>query len=167
MADTGWGARAITLRITALALVYSTAEYCAPVWSRSAHTHLLDRPTNDALRMVTRCLKPTPTEYLPVLSGISPAKLRRKAATPSLLRKSLEPCHTPHNYFNRPMSKRRFKYGKPFVIKAQGLLAQNTNASIWIHKTRKENWTKNVTRLYYFVTDVGPLPTDHGLSRLA
>ena len=92
--DTGWGARATTLRITTLALVYSTAEYCAPVWSCNAHTHLLDRPYNDALRMVIGCLKPTPTEYPPILSGISTAELRRKAATLSLASQSLEPSHT-------------------------------------------------------------------------
>ena len=35
LAGTGWEARTTTLRITILALVYSTAEYCTPVWSRS------------------------------------------------------------------------------------------------------------------------------------
>ena len=157
----------LTLRITILALLYSTAEYCAPVWSCSAHTHLLDRPINDALRMVTGCLKPTPTEYLPVLSGIPPAELRRKAATLSLESQSLEPGHTLYSYFKRPMTKRRLKSRKPFVIEAQGLLAQNTNAPTLIHNTRKENWTKNITRLHSFVTDVGPLPSGHELSRLA
>ena len=88
LAGTGWGARAANLRITTQALVYSTAEYCAPVWSRSAYTHLLDRPINDALRMVTGCLKATPTDYLPVFSGIPPAELRRKAAALSLARRS-------------------------------------------------------------------------------
>ena len=37
----GWGAGAKTLRIATLSLVYSTAEYCAPVWCRSAHTRLI------------------------------------------------------------------------------------------------------------------------------
>ena len=167
MAGTGWGARATTLRITTLTLVYSTAEYCAPVWSRSAHTHLLDRPINDALRMVTGCLKATPTEYLPVLPGIPLAELRRKAATLSLASQSLEPGHTLYNYFKRPITKRRLKSRKPFVIEAQGLLAQNTNAPTWIHNTWKENWTKTITRLHSFVTDVAPLPSGHELSRLA
>ena len=117
--------------------------------------------------MVTGCLKPTPTEYLPVLSGIPPAELCRKAATLSLARQSLEPVHTLHNYFNRPMTKRRLKSRKPFVIEAQGLLAQNTNAPTWIHSTWKENWTKNISRLHSFVTDVEPLPTGHELSWLA
>jgi len=37
-----WGASANTLRSSALALCYSAAEYCAPVWSRSAHTSQVD-----------------------------------------------------------------------------------------------------------------------------
>ena len=32
-----WGTNASTIRITALALSYSVAEYAAPVWARSAH----------------------------------------------------------------------------------------------------------------------------------
>jgi len=50
----GWGAGATTLRIATLALVHSNAEYCMPVWCRSAHTHLI----NDALSIVTGCLRP-------------------------------------------------------------------------------------------------------------
>ena len=38
LVGSGWGAGAKTLRIATLSLVYSTAEYCAPVWCRSAHT---------------------------------------------------------------------------------------------------------------------------------
>ena len=40
LAGSRWGAGAKSLRIVALLLVYSTAEYCAPVWCRSAHTRL-------------------------------------------------------------------------------------------------------------------------------
>ena len=42
LVGSGWGAGAKTLRIATLSLVYSTAEYCAPVWCRSAHTRLID-----------------------------------------------------------------------------------------------------------------------------
>ena len=42
---TTWGTFPHTLRTSALALVYSTAEYCTPVWSCSAHTKLLDTST--------------------------------------------------------------------------------------------------------------------------
>ena len=50
---------------------------------------------NDALRIITGCLRPTPTDHLPVLSGIQPAELCRMGATLSLAyRGSLDPNHT-------------------------------------------------------------------------
>ena len=58
----GWTAGAITLRTVALSLVYSTAEYWAPVWCCSAYTRLMDSVLNDALRIVTGCLRPTTTD---------------------------------------------------------------------------------------------------------
>ena len=84
-----------TLRIATLSLVYSTAEYCAPVWCRSAHTRLIDSVLNDiVLCIVTGCLRPTPTDHLPVLSGIQPAELRRLGATLILAHcGSLDPDH--------------------------------------------------------------------------
>ena len=98
LAGSGWGAGAKTLRTAALSLVYSTVEYCAPVWSRSAHTRLIDSVLNDALRIVTGCLRPTPTDYLPILAGIQPAGLRRRGATLSLAnRATLNPDHILHD----------------------------------------------------------------------
>ena len=97
LVGSGWGAGAKTLRIATLSLVYSTAEYYAPVWYRSAHTRLIDSVLNDVLRIVTGCLRPTPTDHLPVLSGIQPAELRRMEATLSLAyRGSLDPDHILH-----------------------------------------------------------------------
>ena len=89
-----WCGGAKTLRIATLSLVYSTAEYCALVWCRSAYTRLIDSVLNDALRIVTGCLRPTPTDHLPILSGIQPAELRRMGATLSLAhRGSLDADH--------------------------------------------------------------------------
>ena len=48
-AGSGWGAGATALRTAPLALVYSTTEYCAPVWYRSARTHLIDPVINHSL----------------------------------------------------------------------------------------------------------------------
>ena len=90
LVSSGWGAGAKTLRIATLSPVFSTAEYIAPVWCRSAHTRLINR----VLRIVIGCLRPTPTDHLPILSGIQPAELRRMVATPSLAhRGSLDPDH--------------------------------------------------------------------------
>ena len=94
LVGSGWDAGAKTLCIATSSLVYSTAEYCAPVWCRSAHTRFIDSVLNDALRIVTECLRPTPTDHLPVLSGIHPAELRRMGATLSLAYcGSLDPDH--------------------------------------------------------------------------
>jgi len=84
IAGSGWGAGATTLRTATLALVHSTAEYCAPVWCRSAHTRLTVHAINDALPIVTGCLRPTPADNLPIVAGIQPVELHRSRATISL-----------------------------------------------------------------------------------
>ena len=38
LTETTWGASPSVLKICALALCYSVAEYCAPVWGHSSHT---------------------------------------------------------------------------------------------------------------------------------
>ena len=67
----GWGAGAKTLCIATLSLVYSTSEYCTPVWCHCAHTRLIDSVLNDILRIVTGCLRPTPTDHLPIYQASS------------------------------------------------------------------------------------------------
>ena len=126
-----WGAGAKLLRTAALFLIYSTAEYCAPAWCRSAHTRLIVSVLNNALCIVTGCLRPTPTDNLPVLSGIQPADLRRQGATLSLAsRSSLHPNHILHGQLTEPQaaSKERQKYRRPFASAARKLLygTQNT-----------------------------------------
>ena len=139
LAGSCWGAGAKTLRTAALSLVYSTAEHCASVWCRSAHTCLIDSVLNDALCIVTGCLRPTPTDYLPVLAGIQPAELRRFGATLSLAyRGSLDPGHilyellagSTHGY------RERLKSRRPFVPAARKLLLDLTELDI-----RAAQWT--------------------------
>lgn len=77
LANSSWGATAENLRISALALVYSVAEYCAPVWINSHHTNLVDTQLNQTMRIITGTLRTTPTAWLSVLSYIAPPKLRR------------------------------------------------------------------------------------------
>ena len=129
LAGSGWGAEAKTLRTAALFLVYCTA----PVWCRSAHTRLINSVLNDALRIVTGCLGPTPTDYLPVLAGIQPAELRRLRATLSLAyRGSLDPGHilyellagSTHGY------RERLKSRRPIVPAARKLLQDLTELDI-------------------------------------
>jgi len=85
LAGSTWGASANTLRSSALVLCYSAAEYCAPVWSRSAHTSRVDVQLNSTMRLISGTLRSAPLPWLPVLSNIELPVLRRKAATDKLV----------------------------------------------------------------------------------
>ena len=118
LARSGWGAGGKTLRISAFSFFYSTAEYCVPVWCRSTHTRIIDSIFNDALRIVTGCLCPTPTEDLPVLASIQPAGLRRLGATLFLANCAIhDPDHVLHIQLvgQRDAHLGRLRSRRPFV----------------------------------------------------
>ena len=170
----GWGAGAKTLRIATLSLVYSAAEYCAPVWCRSAHTRLIDSVLNDALRIVTGCLRPTPTHHLPILSGIQPAELRRMGATLSLAhRGSLGPDHILHGLLSGSSDTRqvRLRSRRPFVPGAWNLLDNlarlGIRASEWTNHKWKTEYCENASKLRAFVPETGARPVGMGLPRVA
>ena len=145
LAGSGWGAGAKTLRTAALSLVYSTTKYCAPAWFRSAHTRLIDRVLNDALCNVTGCLRPTPTDHLPVSSGIQPAELRRQGATLSLTNCSfLDPGHILHGQLTELQAarKERLKSKHPFAPAARKLLHNLSELGI-----RAAQWTQGTPRV--------------------
>ena len=82
LSGTTWGAGAKTIRTSALALCYSVAEYCAPVWRNSAHTNLIDVQLNNATMMtITGAVRCTRTDWLVGLSNIANADIRRDVAT--------------------------------------------------------------------------------------
>lgn len=87
LAETSWGYRANVLHILVLALVYSVAEYCAPVWERSVHVKKVDTQLNNAMRTITGCVQATNLQWLPVLSNIAPPAVRRHLATAKILQK--------------------------------------------------------------------------------
>ncbi|KAL4092463.1 hypothetical protein QTP88_026964 [Uroleucon formosanum] len=87
LAGTTWGCKANTLHASAMALVYSAAEYCAPAWTRSTHSKKIDIQLNHTMRIISGTVKSTQIQWLPVLAHIAPPDLRRKAATHSLLNK--------------------------------------------------------------------------------
>ncbi|KAL4104035.1 hypothetical protein QTP88_019348 [Uroleucon formosanum] len=87
LAGTSWGCSAGTLRTSVLSLVYSVAEYCAPVWTRSAHCNKIDVQLNAAMRIVTGTVRSTPTQWLLVLSNIGPPEIRKQTATQNIINK--------------------------------------------------------------------------------
>ena len=80
LTNSRWGAHPDTVRTTALALCFSTAEYACSSWGRSRHTGHVDIALNDTYRIITSCLKATPISCLYALAGIAPPHIRRKVA---------------------------------------------------------------------------------------
>ena len=170
----GWGAGAKTLHIATLSLVYSAAEYCAPVWCCSAHTCLIDSVLNDTLRMVTKCLGPTPMDHLPILSGIQPAELHRLGVTLSLAYcGSLDPDHILYGFLSGSLNtfQVRLKSRHSFVPGARNLLDNLARlgicASEWTNHKWKTEYCESASRLCAFVPETSARPVGMGLPRAA
>jgi hypothetical protein len=58
--------------------VYSTAEYCCPVWKNGAHVNKIYAQLNTTIRLITGT---TLTPWLHVLAHIIPYDIRRKYVT--------------------------------------------------------------------------------------
>jgi hypothetical protein len=80
LTSTTWGCHNNVLRTTALALVYSVAEYCAPVLARSIHCAKIDVQLNHTMRIISGTVRSTQTIWLPTLSNIAPPRLKETIA---------------------------------------------------------------------------------------
>ena len=145
-----------------------------PVWCRSARTRLIDSVLNDALRIVTGSLRPTPTDHLPILSGIQPAELRQTGATLFLAhRESLGPDHILYGLLSGSLDTRqlRLRSRRPFVPAAQNplnnLATLGIRASEWTNYKWKAEYCENASRLRAFVPETGARPVGMGLPRVA
>ena len=99
LANSIWGADAKTLKTTAIALCYSTAEYCAPVWKNSRHTKKIDTELNNSCRKITGTLRPTPIPLVYRLAEIAPPHIRREAKTKTQKHKQeIDPRHTLYDH---------------------------------------------------------------------
>ena len=153
-------------------LLYSTSEYCVPACCCSAHTHLIDSVLNDALCIVTGCLRPTPTDNLPVLSGIQPPELHRQGATLFLAsRNSFDPGHILHGQLTEPQaaSKRRLKSRHLFVPAARKLLHNlselDIRAAQWTNLTWDTKYSKSTSALCVSIPRVSTRPIRMSLTR--
>jgi len=98
LAGSTWGANANTLKSSALALCYSVAEYCCPVWHCSAHVSLIDAQLHSSICLISGTVRSTPLPWLQVLTNIEPPALRCTAATDKLL--THEGCHSELPLYN-------------------------------------------------------------------
>ena len=129
---------------------------------------------NDALHIVTGCLRPTPTDHLPILSGIQPAELCQMGATLSLAyRGSLDPNHILHSLLSGSSDtcQVRLRSRCPFVPAAWNLLDNlarlGIRASEWTNLKWNVEYCEGASRLCAFVPETGARPVGMGLPRAA
>jgi len=151
LACSGWGAGVTTLGTATLALVHSTGLlFGAAV--------LTDPAMNDAVRIVTGCLRPTPADNLPMLAGIQPAELCRSGATLPLARCAREPaplcahtsieCRCTALQIETPICTRRTAAHPTTYIRA----------ARWADHQWNAEWLDNPTRLRILIPDTGSHP---------
>lgn len=73
------------MRLSAMLLVNSVANFGSPVWFLSKHVHLIDTQLNNILRCVSGTVRANPTPWLPVLCDIVPATFRGKKILKNLI----------------------------------------------------------------------------------
>ena len=161
LAVTIWGASTPTLGTSTLALVYTTAEYCAAVWCRSTHTRLVDVGLNASLRTITGCLRPTQVDQLPVLAEIAPPALIREAATLVLDRRACQHDHPLHDIMENTTHRKRLKSRRPLTHHAHQLVSSvppQDTVKHWTQARWAESWASTTTKLHTFM----PTPSNSG-----
>ncbi|GFR66767.1 hypothetical protein ElyMa_003691000 [Elysia marginata] len=131
LANSNWGADHKTLRTTALALSYSTAEYSSAVWARSCRAKKVDAELNNACRIVTGQLRPTPLPLLYRTAGIAPPDIRRQ--THGSTEKHKQETDLRHPLFDHSYPRARLKSRKSFrtVERVQPDQAASHRLELW------------------------------------
>ena len=134
LTNSRWGAHPASVRTTALALCFSTAEYACSWWGRSRHTGHVDIALNDTCRIITGCLKATPIPCLCALAGIAPPHIRRKvAANADRCLQEDDPRHPLHG--QRP-AKHRLTSRNSFLDSTEALNTskQDARTTLWVEE---------------------------------
>lgn len=144
LCGTTWGSSADTLRSSALGLVYSAAEYAAPVWTHSCHTNKIETQLNDTMRIISGTIRSTPRHWLPVLSHIPPPELRRMNALKKEYEKITNNPQHPANADLQDLERRRLRSRNPPMLTGKHLFETNFNLleswqRDWLEKTTPES----------------------------
>ena len=150
-----WGAHPATVRTTALALCFSTAEFACSSWGRSRHTWHVDIALNDTCRIITGCLNATPIPCLFALAGIAPPDIRRKVA--SNADSCLQEDDTRHPLHGQRPAKHRLPSTNSFIDSTESPTTskQDVRTTLWV-----DEWNALGDRSTEW-RDRGIIPNEH------
>ena len=163
LAGTAWGADFTTLRTSVLALVHSAAEYAAPAWSHSHHTKGIDIVINEALRVISGCMTPTPTAMLSIVAGIPPANIRRDHLVLKLADKARQPGSLVPEFQIDATPQRITR--EHFVVRSKLLSMEAPLSPTWVEDRWSEEWMSTNTCLHEFIKDPSLKPAGCTLDR--
>ena len=169
LAGNNWGADFSTLRSSALALCYSAAEYCSPVWSQSHHCYKVDVALNECLRLVSVCIKSTPTDILPVLCGIEHTDIRRdKNILEFCNRVFSEEGHVLDNLITHPLTNNRLRSRVPLSKRMHSLASDingTTSSKSWATTTWRWRWQNLNYRRCQYISEPSVKPSGDDLQQ--
>ena len=155
LTNSRWGAHPATVRTTALALCFSTAEFACSSWNRPRHAGHVDIALNDAYRIITGCLKATPIPCLYALVGIAPPHIHRKVAGNA--DRCLQEDDLRHPLHGQRPAKHRLSSRNSFIDSSEALNTSNQDARtiLWV-----EEWNALGQRSTEW-PDRGIIPNEH------
>ena len=110
-------------------LVHTTAKFRVLASRRINHTRIIENPINDALHTVTGCVRPSPTNNLPVLAGIENHEISDEKSQIAVARQVRKQHHLQHDRLHSRLTKqqRHLKSILPFAPAAFELLQDLQN----------------------------------------
>ena len=120
------------------------------------------------MRLISGCIKFTPTDILPVLSGIEPPDIRRDKNTLDLRNRALSNNHMLSNLITNPLLNTRLKSRSPLSFRMNSI-ANVDNGIIssrsWANEKWKTRWNASEHQLKQFIPSPSSNPPGCDLKR--
>ena len=139
LTNSRWGAHPAiyTVRTTALAPCFSTAECACSSWGHSRHTGHVDIAQNDTCRIVTGCLKATPNTLLDICTGgDSPTPHTPKGCQQFNADRCLQEDDPRHPLHGQRPTKHRLPSRNSFLDSTEALNTskQDARTTLWVEE---------------------------------
>jgi len=141
-----WGAATATVRTATLTRRPSTVHHALS--ERSSHCKKLDTTLNDAMRVITGCLRSTPVSNIQVLPGIAPPAIRRREKTGQRIAKAKEDgSHLLHETVTKNRRNQHLKSRKPLHQQKAGNIEGKTSGKNWMKEEWQSRWQESTSRV--------------------
>ena len=136
----------------------------------STHTPSVDSALNDTMRLISGCIRSTPTEQLPVVSGILPPEIRRNTACFKLANRAApKEDHLLHRAIHQENPIRRLATRRPVGAHLRELMesAADQPAEAWSKEAWQRRWDEAGSRLHTLMPRVSSAPRGCDLPKRA